>query len=99
MSSGLLIFLITLGVVAFFFLGMSLTLIFKGHHIESEIGENPHMKERGIRCTSQQIRDEERALRGEDGSTTTCEQGSCSSCSAHACDTEKKSPPAESAPH
>lgn len=41
MSSGWLIFLIAVGVVAFFVVGMSLTIIFKGHYMESEIGENP----------------------------------------------------------
>lgn len=55
MSSGWLIFLIAVGVVAFFVVGMSLTIIFKGHYMESEIGENRHMKARGIRCASQQL--------------------------------------------
>ena len=64
MSSGWLIFLIAVGVVAFFVVGMSLTIIFKGHYMESEIGENRHMKARGIRCASQQLREEEAALRG-----------------------------------
>ena len=39
MSSGWLIFLIAVGVVAFFVVGMSLTIIFKGHYMESEIRE------------------------------------------------------------
>ena len=65
MSSGWLIFLIAVGVVAFFVVGMSLTIIFKGHYMESEIGENRHMKARGIRCASQQLREEEAALRGD----------------------------------
>ena len=33
MSSGWLIFLIAVGVVAFFVVGMSLTIIFKGHYM------------------------------------------------------------------
>ena len=65
MSSGWLIFLIAVGVVAFFVVGMSLTIIFKGYYMESEIGENRHMKARGIRCASQQLREEEAALRGD----------------------------------
>lgn len=32
-----------------------MTIIFKGHYMESEIGENRHMKARGIRCASQQL--------------------------------------------
>ncbi|RHO70481.1 hypothetical protein DW082_07730 [Alistipes sp. AF48-12] len=47
MSSGLLIFLIAAGAVAFFVIGLSLTIIFKGHYMDSEIGENRHMKKRG----------------------------------------------------
>ena len=70
MSSGWLIFLIAVGVVAFFVVGMSLTIIFKGHYMESEIGENRHMKARGIRCASQQLREEEAALRGDSSATT-----------------------------
>ena len=65
MSSGWLIFLIAVGVVAFFVVGMSLTIIFKGHYMDSEIGENRHMKKRGIRCAAQQMRAEEENLRGE----------------------------------
>lgn len=33
MSSGLLIFLIAAGAVAFFVIGLSLTIIFKGHYM------------------------------------------------------------------
>ena len=74
MSSGWLIFLIAVGVVAFFVVGMSLTIIFKGHYMESEIGENRHMKARGIRCASQQLREEEAALRGD----SSADDGACS---------------------
>ena len=81
MSSGWLIFLIAVGVVAFFVVGMSLTIIFKGHYMESEIGENRHMKARGIRCASQQLREEEAALRGDSSADDgACSGGSCSSC-------------------
>lgn len=44
------IFLITVGVVAFFVVGLSLTLIFKGHNIQSEISDNPNLKARGLDC-------------------------------------------------
>ena len=66
MSGGLLLFLVALGAVALFVVGMSLTLIIKGHHIDSEIATNKHMQERGIRCTSQQMREEEYVLQGGD---------------------------------
>ena len=87
MSSGWLIFLIAVGVVAFFVVGMSLTIIFKGHYMESEIGENRHMKARGIRCASQQLREEEAALRGDSSADDgACSGGSCSSCTVVSCD-------------
>ena len=87
MSSGWLIFLIAVGVVAFFVVGMSLTIIFKGHYMESEIGENRHMKARGIRGASQQLREEEAALRGDSSADDgACSSGSCSSCTAASCD-------------
>lgn len=72
MSSGLLIFLIAAGAVAFFVIGLSLTIIFKGHYMDSEIGENRHMKKRGIRCAAQQMRAEEENLRGECASDDGC---------------------------
>lgn len=88
MSSGLLIFLITLGAVAFFVIGLSLTIIFKGHYMDSEIGENQHMKERGIRCASQQMREEEALLRqgaAAPSNATNCSTTGCASCTAAAC--------------
>ena len=93
MSSGWLIFLIAVGVVAFFVVGMSLTIIFKGHYMESEIGENRHMKARGIRCASQQLREEEAALRGDSSADDgACSGGSCSSCTVVSCDGPVRQP-------
>ena len=43
MSTTLLVILVAIGVVGFFMLGMSLTLIFKGHNIDSEISTNKEM--------------------------------------------------------
>lgn len=85
MSSGLLIFLIAVGAVAFFVIGLSLTIIFKGHYMDSEIGDNQHMKEKGIQCASRQIRAEEAALRGEPMPDETCSSGGCSSCTTGEC--------------
>lgn len=39
-----IIFVIAIGAVALFVLGLSLTQIFKGHPIDSEIGTNRHMR-------------------------------------------------------
>ena len=79
---------VTLFSLAFFFfvIGLSLTIIFKGHYMDSEIGENRHMKERGIRCASQQMREEEAQLRqgAVRSGTDSCTTG-CASCTAAAC--------------
>lgn len=62
--------------VAFLGVGLSLTLIFKGHNIESEISDNSEMKKRGIKCASQQMRDQEKK-NGGDATSGAC----CPSCS------------------
>lgn len=77
----MLVFLIAVGAVALFVLGLSLTLIFKGHHIKGEVGENDEMKKRGLKCAAQEMREDDAALRGEpfDGSGG-CATDSCGSC-------------------
>ena len=47
MMTDWIIFVIAIGAVALFVLGLSLTQIFKGHPIDSEIGTNRHMRQRG----------------------------------------------------
>lgn len=76
--------LISVVVVAFFVVGMSLTLIFKGHHIDSEIGDNKNMQALGIECAARQMREEEgrgsRQPAPEECDTygcATCRTGSC----------------------
>ncbi len=78
------VFLIALIAASFFVLAMSLTLIFKGRHIDSEIGDNRNMKERGIECAARQFMDEERNLRGECSvQSEGCAGKSCASCGDH----------------
>lgn len=57
MSSVLIVILIAVILVAFFMLAMSLTLIFKGHNIKSEISENENMQALGIKCAIQETRE------------------------------------------
>ena len=47
-STILIVILISIGFVGLFFLGMSLTQIFKGHDIDSEIATNKNMQRLGI---------------------------------------------------
>lgn len=79
MSSTLVIILFAVGALALFVVGMSLTLIFKGHNIKSEIGENEHMKARGIKCAVQEAREQES---GADGCSDdqACGEADCRSC-------------------
>ena len=77
---GGLLFLFALGAVALFVVGMSLTLMIKGHHIDSEISTNKNMQRLGIRCAVQESR--------EDSGQTDCADAGCSgNCSA--CDIEQ----------
>ena len=82
MPNWLIIFLIALAAVAFFTLAMSLTLIFKGHNIDSEIATNKNMRRLGIKCAVQESR--------EDTGTDNCHDIGCTgNCSA--CDIEQTS--------
>lgn len=83
MSPILLLIIATLAIVAFFVLGMSLTQIFKGHDIDSEISTNKHMQERGIKCAMQQEREAQLEAMGKDGCATNVDcNGECSACGA-----------------
>lgn len=81
MSDFWIVFLIAAGAIAIFIVAMSLTLLFKGHHIKSEIGDNEAMRKRGIKC----VLHEERDLYGGDqegcgcGAPKDCGEPSCSS--------------------
>lgn len=57
MSNTLIVIGIAILAVGLFVLGMSLTLIFKGHHIDSEISTNKDMQRLGIKCAVQETRE------------------------------------------
>lgn len=77
MSNLLVVILFAIGAVAFFGVALSLTLIFKGHHIESEISTNPNMKKLGIKCAVQETREDMAADDCESDSICT---GNCAGC-------------------
>ena len=74
-STILVVVLVSIGFVGFFFLGMSLTQIFKGHDIDSEISTNKDMQRLGIKCAVQESREDT----GTDCAALGC-HGHCSSC-------------------
>lgn len=79
MPSWLILLLAAVAAVALFVVGMSLTLMIKGHHIDSEISTNKDMQRLGIKCAVQESR--------EDSGQTDCATAGCSgNCSA--CDIE-----------
>lgn len=57
MSNWIIVILCAVGAVALFVAGMSLTLIIKGHPIDSEISTNKEMRRRGIKCAVQESRE------------------------------------------
>ncbi len=67
MSTTLLVFLIAVGAVGLFVLGLSITLIRKGHDLESDVGSNREMRRLGIECASAQLRREEARPEVRDG--------------------------------
>ncbi len=82
MGSIAVIIVATAVAVGFLVLGMSLTLIFKGRHMRSEIGGNPEMQKRGIECTAEWMRRHEQGARGE--KTPGCAAPVCGECSRRA---------------
>ena len=78
MPTWLIVFLFALGAVALFVVGMSLTLMIKGHHIDSEISTNKNMQKLGIKCAVQETRE---AMQQADCSDTSglC-SGNCAGC-------------------
>lgn len=71
-----MVILIAIGAVGFFVLAMSLTLMLKGHHIESEISTNKDMQRLGIKCAVQETRED---MATEDCPPNTC-SGNCAGC-------------------
>ena len=81
MPTWLIVFLFALGAVALFVVGMSLTLMIKGHNIDSEISTNKNMQRLGIRC----------AVQESDGSAGCSDTHTAAGCSGNcsACDIEE----------
>ncbi len=76
MATSLTVIVCAIAAVGFFVVGMSLTLMIKGHHIESEISTNPEMQRRGIKCAVQEARE---ALLTDCTDASLC-SGNCAGC-------------------
>ncbi len=86
MADWLLIILISVAAIGFFVVGLSLTLIFKGHHIDSEISTNKDMQRMGIKCAVQETREMDGTASCSEGASPL--QGCSGNCGA--CDIEQK---------
>jgi hypothetical protein len=86
MSNTLLVIGIAILAVGFFVLGLSLTLMIKGHHIDSEISTNKDMQRLGIKCAVQETREMDGTASCSEGASPL--QGCTGNCGA--CDIEQK---------
>lgn len=80
MANWLIVFLCALGAVLLFVIGMSLTLMIKGHDIDSEIATNKNMQRLGVRCAVQETRSDDGTADCTDAGCS----GNCSACDIHA---------------
>ena len=76
MGKTLVVILVAVAALALFVLAMSLTLIFKGHHIDSEISTNKNMQKLGIKCAVQETRED---MADDDCADSVC-SGNCAGC-------------------
>lgn len=70
----------SIGAIALFVVGMSLTLILKGHHIDSEISTNRNMQRLGIKCAVQETREADGGARCSDPQLPAGCSGNCGGC-------------------
>lgn len=80
MANWMIVVLCAVGAVAFFVVGMSLTLMIKGHHIDSEISTNKEMQRRGIKCAVQETREADGTAACSDPSPLAGCTGNCGGC-------------------
>ena len=73
----MVVFLVALAAVALLVVGLSITLMRKGHDIQGEVGENPHMRALGLDCA---LKDEHNPGGCNPSSTTDCLEQGCASC-------------------
>lgn len=80
MSTSIIVLLCAIGAVGFFILAMSLTIIIKGHYIDSEISTNKNMQRLGIKCAVQESREDTGSVDCTDKGLPTGCTGNCAAC-------------------
>ncbi|CDN31366.1 hypothetical protein BN938_1273 [Mucinivorans hirudinis] len=91
-------FIIAIISIALFILGLSITLMRKGRHIQGDVGDNDAMCKLGLECSVRTALMEEAALRGEtvDPTTLGCQTGICQTCESNQCPTPQPQKPQKS---
>mgnify|MGYP007120240179 CR=1 FL=1 len=79
MPTWLIVILCAVAAVGLFVIGMSLTLMIKGHHIDSEISTNKDMQRLGIKCAVQETREADGSADCSDSPSAGC-SGNCGAC-------------------
>ena len=79
MPTWLIVILCAVAAVGLFVVGMSLTLMIKGHHIDSEISTNKNMQRLGIKCAVHEPREADGSADCADGHPAGC-SGNCGAC-------------------
>ena len=80
MSNWIIAILSAVAAGALFVAGMSLTLMLKGHHIDSEISTNKEMQRRGIKCAVHETREADGGADCSDGQGVAGCSGYCGAC-------------------
>ena len=80
MPTWLIVILCAVAAVGLFVLGMSLTLMIKGHHIDSEISTNKNMQRLGIKCAVHETREADGGAVCSDSSAPAGCSGNCGAC-------------------
>ena len=81
MPAWLIVILCAVAAVGLFVVGMSLTLMIKGHFIDSEISTNKNMQRLGIKCAVQETREADGTAECSDsGAALPGCTGNCGAC-------------------
>ena len=80
MPTWLILLLCAILAVGLFVLGMSLTLMIKGHNIDSEISTNKNMQKLGIKCAVHETREADGGAGCSDGQGVAGCSGNCGAC-------------------
>ena len=80
MPTWAIVLLCSAAAVGLFVLGMSLTLMIKGHHIDSEISTNKNMQRLGIKCAVQETLEADGSAECSDTAALPGCTGNCGAC-------------------